>query len=125
MSDVRVESPVVPPSLFDDLERVPVSDDTPEDRTLDERFWDWVRAAPEVVAEFTDIAMDLYRLGYRKCGAKMVAEQVRWRRMLRSGPATPVADYKLNNSFVSRLARLVMARHPQLAGFFELRELRS
>ena len=123
--NMRVESPEVPASLFDDFDQTPVSEDTPEDRTLDERFWMWVHAAPEVVEGFMAIALDLHRLGYKHCGAKLIAEQTRWRRMMRSGPTSTVDDYKINNSYVSRLARLTMARHPALAGFFQLRELHS
>lgn len=34
-------------------------------------------------------------------------------------------DYKLNNNFRSRYARMMMEQEPDLAGFFEIRELQS
>lgn len=120
---MTITSPIVGPTLFDDIESTPVSDAaTDEERTLDQRFWEHHRARPEVYEEFRAIALDLRRRGYTRAGAKMVAEVLRWQRMMRS-----VDDdgLKLNNSFVSRYARLVMAREPELAGFFELRRLSS
>ena len=34
-------------------------------------------------------------------------------------------DYKLNNDYASRYARLIMKTEPRLAGHFELRELKA
>jgi hypothetical protein len=38
---------------------------------------------------------------------------------------TTADDFKLNNDFTSRYARLLMQSEPELDGFFEVRELRS
>lgn len=34
-------------------------------------------------------------------------------------------DFKLNNNFRSRYARLIIQEHPEFENFFELRELRT
>lgn len=110
------------PSLFDELDSVQVSDgDTEEARTLDEKFRRHVREHPEFYAEFRQIALDLHRRGQKRAGAKFIAEIIRYQRIMRRAEG----DFKINNSLLSRYARLLMAREPALEGFFELRTLRS
>lgn len=35
------------------------------------------------------------------------------------------ADFKLNDHYHSRYARLILATHPEFDGFFEIRELKA
>jgi hypothetical protein len=87
----------------------------------DREFLGFHEANPEVYAELRDLARQAVARG-RKCASiKMLFEVVRWERYLR----TTDPDFKLNNNFHSRYARLLMAREPELRGLFELRELRS
>ena len=36
-----------------------------------------------------------------------------------------IGDYKLNDHYRSRYVRLIIEKHPELEGFFELRELKA
>lgn len=65
-------------------------------------------------------ARSLKDIGHRKVGIGMLWEVLRWSRMQTTGE-----DYKLNNNFRSRYARLIMEQEPDLRGIFDIRELRS
>lgn len=88
---------------------------------LDARFETWLRQNEHVLTVFCERALEAQRAGRTKIGAKRLVEVMRWdTRLTSSGDA-----FKLNNSFTSRLVRAAIARHPELDGFFEQRELRS
>lgn len=53
--------------------------------------------------------------------AAMLTEVLRWHH----GRATVGDEFKLNNNFRSRYVRLMIARHPEWASAFTLRELKS
>lgn len=90
-------------------------------RSLDERFAEYHEAHPEVYELFKRFALQLWDAGRRRTGAKMIAERIRWEKALVTSPG----EFKLNNSFVSRFARMLLAERPDLDGFFEFRKLRS
>lgn len=85
---------------------------------LERRFAEFHAANPHVYAEFERRALQLYRAGARRIGAKAIAERIRWDVHVR----TLGNEYKLNNSFVSLYARLLIHRHPELADVIELRQ---
>lgn len=91
------------------------------ERTLDERFAEFMAERPEVYRMFCDLAVEAARKGRRRVGAKMLAELIRWEHNVRRGDA----EFKLNNSFVSRMARKFQEDYPRLAQMFETRELKS
>ena len=92
-----------------------------EKETLDERFARWIEANPQVLDVFIERAEQYRSQGRRKIGAKRIVEDMRWdERLYVNGD-----PFKINNVFVSRLARLAVAQRPHLAGFFEFRELQS
>lgn len=53
----------------------------------------------------------------------MVWERARWEFVM--GTDDQSSDFKLNNNYHSRYARLIMEQEDDLDGFFDLRELRS
>lgn len=89
----------------------------------EERFQAFLRANPHVYAEFKRRALALHRRGYRHFGAKAIAESIRYESAISA--ASVDEPFKLNNSHISRLVRLLISEEPELRGFFELRELRS
>jgi hypothetical protein len=89
--------------------------------SLDERFALFHEANPAVYRALRHLALEYVRAGNRRVGAKMLAEVVRWRTSLH--PTTEV--WAINNSYVSRYARLLAAAEPELAGAFETRALTS
>jgi hypothetical protein len=88
---------------------------------LDARFDAWLRANGHVLDQFCEMARAAKRAGRQRIGAKRLIEIMRWDTRL----TTNGDPFKLNNSFTSRLSRAAVARHPELDGFFEQRELRS
>ncbi len=72
----------------------------------------------DLLVQFTRMAKDS---GRQRFGIRMIWERLRWYVMIE----TTDADYKLNDHYHSRYARLIMDQEPDLAGFFETRELRS
>lgn len=94
--------------------------------TIDERFAEFDAAHPEVYAEFVRLARLARSRGRDRIGLKMIAELVRWHFIIdtdydvETNPAL-----RLNNVLVSRYARKILQQEPDLAGIFELRQLKS
>lgn len=105
-------------NLFDDLER------TRADKELSENFWDFHSENMMVYIELRRLALKGVRAGRKRLGIKMLFEVLRWNRMIKT--KDPAGDeFKLNNNYHSRYARLLMDRVPDLAGVFNLRELKT
>ena len=101
-------SPVLPPS-------------PPDEHDLDVAFAAYHKAHPETYDTLARLARQALAKGCTRGGMKMLFEVARWEQYLATGDD----GYKLNNSFASRYARLLMEREPDLQGFFETRGLRS
>lgn len=93
-------------------------------QTAGERFWRFHEQHPLVYQLLVRFAREWKRAGHRRCGIKMLWERVRWEVGIEGLPDSS-DDWKLNNNYHSRYARLMMRQEPDLAGFFETRELRS
>jgi hypothetical protein len=90
--------------------------------TLEERFLLWVSANERVVVLFLRFAREAQSAGQKRFGIKAIAERCRWEHLVVRKEADPWA---INNSYMSRLARLLVKRDPSLEGLFEFRKLRS
>jgi hypothetical protein len=90
--------------------------------TLEERFRLWVFANEHVIELFLKFAREAKAAGKGHFGIGAIAERVRWEVYITRKEADP---WKINNSYRSRLARLLVKRDPSLEGFFEFRKLRS
>lgn len=87
--------------------------------TLDERFDAFHQANPWVADRLEQMTDQLVANGARKVGIGMLFEVMRWQSYLR----TTGDDFKLNNSYRSRYARLLIDRRPEWVHLFELRRL--
>jgi hypothetical protein len=98
---------------------------TPAEReaSIQARFEAFHDAHPEVYDELVALARDAVRAGRSRIGVGMLWEVLRWNRTLR-GVEDP-SGFKLNDHYRSRYARLIMEREHDLAGIFEVRELRA
>ena len=91
--------------------------------SLQERFEEFHQRHPEIYEEFKQLALRLYEQGRYHYGAKAIFEYIRLNRELDGrGEDEP---YKINNNYVSRYVRLLIAEEQRLTSFFELRQLRS
>lgn len=89
------------------------------DRSMEDRFRTWCLENPHIVRRIAEMALDLRRAGRRHYGIKALFEVVRYETALREADTR----LKLNNDYTARLARKLMREHPELDGFFEIREL--
>lgn len=97
---------------------------TARQRSLSERFMEWIESphGRAVYSEFVRFAREVRISGRKQYGAKAIWERLRWHFQIerRAGE-----EYSLNNSYVSRLARVAAYREPDLKHFFEFRRLKS
>ena len=102
------------PSLWDAVESAPAP------KTIQERFLDFHGRHPDVFVELVRLARQVRSRG-RKVGIKTLWERMRWSFEIEIG-----TDWKLNNNFTSRYARLMIEKYPtEFSGFFETRELKA
>lgn len=74
---------------------------------------------PKVYVVLVRLAREwVSRTGRHSIGIKTLYERTRWEIAL----ATRDPDFKLNNNYTAYYARLLMAREPDLAGMFDVRE---
>jgi len=136
----RLTRPVVPPtpanlrptppaatqaSLWQPAGQTPVlsaSAPTARPTTIQGRFDVFLAQQPDVYAHFRSIALDLWRRGVTHYGAKAITEVIRYQRVVQGLDAD---GFRVNNSYVSRMARQAMAECPELQNFFEMRKLTS
>lgn len=91
--------------------------------TIESHFWEFHKAHPEVYDEIVQLARQWRARGDRaKWSIDGAFEVIRWQRRIN---ADAREQYKLNNNYRSRYARLVMDREDDLDGIFETREIRS
>jgi hypothetical protein len=119
-----LDTPTPEPEPFEqltfDLEPLVVPEYTPS-MTLDQRFTLFHAENPWVLRAYEKLAADWQAKGNTRGSVKMFTEIIRWQ----YGRQTTGADFKINNSYTSRYARLIMDRNPGWAGMFETRELRT
>lgn len=88
----------------------------------DGAFQEFHTSNPHVYEVLVRLARDAKAKGKRCAGIKMLWEIMRWAFWLAVDDDD--SGYRLNNNYPSRYARLIMDREPDLAGFFNLRELK-
>lgn len=83
-------------------------------------FHEWASVNKHIVEWIEHEALRLKRAGFQHYSVKTLWEVARHHTALNEGPGS---KWKLNNSWTSRVARLLIERRPELDGFFELRRL--
>jgi len=78
---------------------------------------------PWVYDTVVRLTRELVSNGHRKVGMRMLCEVVRWEYMRFT--TDPSCEFKINNDYSPRYARLIMAQEPDLADVYELRELKQ
>lgn len=76
---------------------------------------------PKVYHSLVKLARDLHERGRRRIGIGMLFEVLRWQHAMST--VDPGSEFKLNNNYRSRYARLIMDQEPDLDEIFETREL--
>ena len=92
--------------------------------TIQERFEAFHSEHPEVFDQLVDLARTALEHGRTRIGIGHLFEVLRWQRMI-AGLPDEAEDFKLNNDYRSRYARLIMRTVPELDGLFETRRITS
>lgn len=92
-------------------------------RTIDERFLAFHLDNPGVYARLVSLTRKAKARGRQRIGIQMLFEVIRWETMLRTTDTS--SEFKINNDYASRYARMIMRRNPDLDGMFETRRLTS
>lgn len=90
-------------------------------KSIQDRFEEHCEAHPEIYEAFVRFARDVKSRGFERYGAKAIGERIRWHFRIEKRDE----DFKLNNDFIARYARLIQKQEPDLYGFFETRCLRE
>ncbi len=98
-------------NLLDLLENKPA--------TLAERFEAFHTKNPHVLEQLEAMCVQVMARGRTRFSLKTAVEVLRWDYWLTTDD--PTSHYKLNNSYVSFYVRLIVQRHPEWDGLFEMR----
>lgn len=82
-----------------------------------ERFLRFHVENPHVYIEFEKRALQLINAGRRHFGAKAIFEAMRFE----WAATTTDEEFRLNNNYTAFYARIFENKHPEYAGFFEMR----
>lgn len=93
-------------------------------RSIDAAFERFHAAHPEVYAGLVTLARRWRAHGPAPWSIDAAYHVLRWERRIAGLPDAD-EEYKLNNNYTSRYARLILDNCPDLAGIFATRELRS
>lgn len=91
--------------------------------TIQEQFLAFHAANSWVYDELVRLARELHARGRRHIGMKLLVENVRFSYYRQT--TDPNSEFRVNNNYTSRYARLLCDEHPELAGLFELRKLKA
>lgn len=94
--------------------------DAARDR-IDVEFRAFDRQRPEVFRLFREYAESIRSQGWPRYSSDAILHRIRWHHQVEKGER----DFKLNDHYTSRYARLLMEIDPSFRGFFELRRLRA
>lgn len=97
-----------------------VAPDYEPELTLAERYAEFKRHNPQVLDAFEALTDQWLSAGHSRVGMKAVAERIRWETGIRMGEA-----WKVNNSFVSFIARDLIERRPEWAECIETRVMKA
>ena len=100
-----------------------VQETSSHDASIQMRFEAFHRNNPSVYTQLVRMTRDLVTRGRQRVGIGMLWEVLRWQVVM--GTFDPGSEFKLNDHYRSRYARLIMEQEVDLTGIFETRGLRS
>lgn len=91
---------------------------SPRGRYLED-FKQLLDTSPLIYKYFEKFTLDAYNTGREHFGAMFIWSRMRWYTTVEMKQT----NFKLNNNYCTFYARFIMLLYPELAGFFETREL--
>ena len=90
--------------------------------TIQESFEKYHKENPIVYKTFLKYTKDVIRGGHKKYSVKHILGRVRWHLNFEADVSE---EFKINDAYTSRYARLFADEFPEYADFFNYRRLRS
>jgi hypothetical protein len=92
--------------------------------TIQQRFMRFHFDNPWIYETLVCMIQELRGRGVTRFGVRSLWEVLRWK-ITMGQVRVPDGDFKLNDNFISRYARLLIANNPEYSSMFELRTLRA
>ena len=83
-------------------------------------FQQYDQEHPEIYAVYKNVAEEFIKKGIIKMGSKRIVEEIRWHKRIKTNEY-----FKISNNYTAYYARKFANDHPQYAGFFNFKPLRS
>jgi hypothetical protein len=93
------------------------------DKTTQEAFEEFHAKNPHVYVALVRLTRVAVRNGRKVVGMQSCVERLRWDYFTQTTHHED--EFKINNNFASRYARLIMANEPDLAGIYKTRKLKA
>jgi len=90
-------------------------------RTIQERYENWRKDHPEVYKLFEQYVLQMV-VRKEKFGISLIAERIRWYGIVKKGEKE---QFKIPNSYRSRIIRDIIKRWPNVLDYVEIRDLRT
>lgn len=90
-------------------------------KDLESRFWRFHLENPDVFAMIWRLANEAKEAGREQYSMSAIFQRLRWYRQIEKKEQ----DFKLNDGFSSRYARLLESLYPEFRGFFAKRSLKT
>lgn len=116
----RAAEPPAPLTLFD-AANIPEPVPTQHVGSIEDNFREFHHHNPWVYDALVTLARDEHHRGADSIGIGMLYEVLRWQ--YRRATRDHGSDFKLNNNYRSRYARLIMDQEPDLVDVFQTREI--
>jgi hypothetical protein len=91
------------------------------DKSAQDKFEEYHAQNPQVLKALIRLTDQAVANGHKRLGIELIYNVLRWETMI----STMGDEYKLNNNYKSRYARLIEEVRPDLEGIFNKRGLRS
>lgn len=83
--------------------------------------WRHTDEGKEQIALFISLALKIKKAGFKQYSGWAIVNMMRWEDDLKHGPEA--GTFKINNNWISYLARYAMYARPELKDFFAIRKL--
>lgn len=90
--------------------------------TIQDKFEAYHKANPSIYNLFKRYTWEMIRKR-GKASSKLIINQIRWE--ININTKRQEGDFKINDAFTSRYVRMLLENHPEISGYFELRNLRA
>ena len=88
---------------------------------IEKRFWKFHNDNPNIYVLLVKFAREARDAGFNNYGIKSIFVRVRWHVTIETRSEE---EFKINNSYSSRYARLIMGKEKDLKNFFRIKKLK-